>query len=911
MLSIRKVSIKSANYYMELAREDYYLSGGEPPGQWHGEGAASLGLEGAVTSAQFENLFQGFSPDGKTALVQNAGQKGGYHERVPGWDLTFSPPKSVSVCWAMATDDVRRAIERAQDQAVRTALTFMEDFAGFTRRGPGGKICEKATFCYALFEHGTSRAQEPQLHHHVICLNLAIRSDGTTGAVRSQALYDFRMAVGYIHSCELAFLLKRDVHLPIKKVDRWFEIDGVSPEVIDRYSTRRKEVVAYCDERGKYGAVEAQEAAIATRKPKEHIARDVLVRQWQANGEELGWGQEQMMKLRQGPGIVRDRTTEMALLTQCIRNAMAGNPAKWTKAEVIELVARAAQDSELSARQILAAIYRAEPKFARASLSPLEPEQHAEFTAALKAARKNAREDVTAKRDAELLLGDLEERLEKAFKEAQRNAETAEQKKDQPKDQEKVNDKPQDKSQDPAQDKTHEQTEEKAEQKKDQPKDQEKVKDKPQDKSQGTAQDKTREQTEEKAEGKAKEEEKARRKRSRGQKAKRPKQAKKAKRSKQRRSPFAIFRIRERTPRRGPPRWAIDLRFFSVEVRNKRVFPRAWECNPASKLRFPALVITPDRDPLGLKRRFTIPLDRTRARVLGKIGEVIRDTFAAGVRRILFIDDRLGSSSLDDGGWDSGSKRLFRSQVVIAKSVGRVWRALIKDWVRNGLKYPEDSLILTQTRIKADILNRITQQMRKKGGKIGKKRHMIGGCAVHDNDRIIFRSGNRTYGTEPKDVGTVTKINSVLIRVLLDNGKTVEVPVKSRPSIELAYALAHQDAEKAKTRRAQILFEANDSAREMASILKQREKTPVRIYAMEENAEFFTTEGFARTRNQFREESKADRDQEETRRAERREEEKKRAEDERRREEKRREEEELRRNREQANSQSHSHGHSH
>ncbi len=281
------------------------------------------------------------------------------------------------------------------------------------------------------------------------------------------------------------------------------------------------------------------------------------------------------------------------------------------------------------------------------------------------------------------------------------------------------------------------------------------------------------------------------------------------------------------------------------------------------------------------------------------------------MRRIFFIDERLGSSSRDDEGWNSGSKRLYRSQVVIAKSASRVWRALIKDWVRDGLKYPEDNLILTQTRIKDDAMNRITQQMRKKGGKIGKKRTVIGGCGVHDNDRIIFRAGNRTFGIEPRDVGTVSKINSVLIRVLLDNGKTVEVPVKSCPSIALAYALAHQDAEKAKTQRAQILFEANDSAREMTSILKQREKTPVRIYTMAENAEFFTAEGYARTRSQFQDEKKEERERQEAQRAARDAEEKRQEAERRRQEEKRRQEEEERRSRAEANSQSHSHGHSH
>ncbi|MEO1718295.1 MAG: relaxase domain-containing protein, partial [Planctomycetota bacterium] len=37
------------SYYTQLAREDYYLEGGEPPGQWRGQGAEALSLFGEVS----------------------------------------------------------------------------------------------------------------------------------------------------------------------------------------------------------------------------------------------------------------------------------------------------------------------------------------------------------------------------------------------------------------------------------------------------------------------------------------------------------------------------------------------------------------------------------------------------------------------------------------------------------------------------------------------------------------------------------------------------------------------------------------------------------------------------------------------------------------------------------------------
>ena len=54
---------------------------------------------------------------------------------VAGYDLTFSPVKSVSTLWALADPRTAAAIERAHRAAVRDALRFIEEQALFTRTG--------------------------------------------------------------------------------------------------------------------------------------------------------------------------------------------------------------------------------------------------------------------------------------------------------------------------------------------------------------------------------------------------------------------------------------------------------------------------------------------------------------------------------------------------------------------------------------------------------------------------------------------------------------------------------------------------------------------------------------------------------------------------------------------------------
>jgi conjugative relaxase-like TrwC/TraI family protein len=886
MLSILKTSIGSADYYLNLAREDYYVNGGEPPGQWHGKGAELMGLTGQVQAEHFRNLFAGFSPSGKVAFVQNAGQRSGYHKRVPGWDLTFSVPKSVSVCWALASADERRAIERAFEESVRTALSMMEGFAGYSRRGVGGRIREKVGFCYAMFQHGTSRAQDPQLHCHVVCFNVGVREDMTTGALWTKALYEFKKTVGHLQRCELASLLRRDLQLPVKQVESWFEVEGVNLDLIDRFSTRRKEVLARCKAMGDYSAVAAEEAVRLTRQAKEHVPREQLFPQWREVGNEFGWTEKDVTRLRGATTRRVGPNNELGLLAEAVRTAMGKHQGTLTRAEVLEAVASVTQDSGLSARQIAAAVYSAAPKFRRSDGVKNE-RQLAEFAEAIKVGRKEAREQLRTIIEAQRRMIHLEARLKKAFEATQKKAAAKAQSREHLKAQDQEPS-PEPARADPIVEKktsgTHENTKEKS------------------------RTDKRKERGEHPGQ-KDKSKEESRRARERSKASKDQEQSAAKEKASQTKGPFASFRIRKEEPQQGPPRWAIDLRFFRLEVRDVQVFRSAPNWNPVSKLKLPGLVVTPNPDPLGLKRRFVLPLDRMRTRMERQVRETLAAVLATGVKQVLFRDDRVNSTRWNSSEWGLGEKRLRRSQIVIADTDLAAFRGLLNDWSGKAMKYPEDDLILTQTRKRAESLNKAAQKRRHKAGHIAKVGTLVGNTIVHQNDRIIFRRGKRSYGVEPDDLGTVTQINSIRLRVKLDSGKTVTIPTGSCPTIDLAYAVVHRDARKSRSRFAHVLFEANDAAQEMASIVKQCTNTPVRIYVASEHTQFFTADGLAQMRDQYGTEEETKRADQEKLRAAREAEERRQKEEDIRRETKRREEQERRRAQAQANSQSHGYSH--
>ncbi len=156
MMSIAQVrSAGSAgNYYTD--KDNYYVLGsmGE---RWAGRGAEQLGLQGSVDKDVFTRLLEGKLPDG----ADLSRMQDGSNKHRPGYDLTFSAPKSVSVMAMLGGD--KRLID-AHNQAVDFAVRQVEALAS-TRVMTDGQSETVLTgnLVMALFNHDTSRDQEPQL----------------------------------------------------------------------------------------------------------------------------------------------------------------------------------------------------------------------------------------------------------------------------------------------------------------------------------------------------------------------------------------------------------------------------------------------------------------------------------------------------------------------------------------------------------------------------------------------------------------------------------------------------------------------------------------------------------------------------------------------------------------------------
>ena len=258
--------------------------------RWHGGGAEALGLPERVSRRRFVALLEGHVPGTDIRLGRVVD---GEHQHRPGWDCTFSAPKSVSL-EALLHDN--KAVMRAHDASVRAALDWIEaEFLQTRGYDPatGRRPRVKADgLVAATFRHVASRNNDPQLHTHAVIANMTRNAAGEWRSVEPTLLQRNRRLIGAWYRNDLARRLGEMGYVLVPTQVGGlpsFELAGYSPAMLEAFSTRRRDILDYMADKGwKYDAKTAQAATLHTRKRKDEPAPGELSAMWKARAEALG-----------------------------------------------------------------------------------------------------------------------------------------------------------------------------------------------------------------------------------------------------------------------------------------------------------------------------------------------------------------------------------------------------------------------------------------------------------------------------------------------------------------------------------------------------------------------------------------------------------------------------------------------
>ena len=168
---------------------------------------------------------------------------------VAGYDLTFSPVKSVSALWAVAPRRVAAMIEQAHDAAVADTLRWIETDVAYTRTGRAGiRQVDVRGLVAAAFTHRDARSGDPDLHTHVAVSNKVQTLDGRWLALDGRVLHKAKVTASERYNTRLEAELSArlgvrfaardtaDGRRPVREITR------VDRRLNERWSSRRAQI---------------------------------------------------------------------------------------------------------------------------------------------------------------------------------------------------------------------------------------------------------------------------------------------------------------------------------------------------------------------------------------------------------------------------------------------------------------------------------------------------------------------------------------------------------------------------------------------------------------------------------------------------------------------------------------------
>ena len=328
MLSMTNVTsvASAASYYAE---DNYYSQDeNKAMSEWAGKGADILELSGPVDPADFVKVLSGELGDERLGRVLGKDADGELiRDHRPGFDVTLSAPKSVSI---VAEVGERGDVREAHEAAVTKVLEYIEKNLVGARVTEGGKTRFEQTgnLIAGRFAHTTSRDLDPQTHTHLVIANATMTESGHWRSISNELIYKHQKLLGQIYDSELAAgLREKGYRLESTQDGRW-EIAGITREQVEHFSQRSQAIKERLEKFGltreTANAAQREDAALRTRDSKSQVDHVALREEWKERAKDAGVDFEKIEAERKA-GMERptDPATTLEKADEAVKFAIA------------------------------------------------------------------------------------------------------------------------------------------------------------------------------------------------------------------------------------------------------------------------------------------------------------------------------------------------------------------------------------------------------------------------------------------------------------------------------------------------------------------------------------------------------------------------------------------------------------
>ena len=303
-----------------LSKEDYYLNDQELQGRMQGKLAERLVVAGPVTKEVFHALCDNIDPNTGQPLTPRTKEN-----RITGYDISFSCPKSVSILHGLSNDDhILTAFQSAVDATMRD---IERDSKTRVRQKGVNEDRDTGELLWSSFVHQTARPldgsmPDPQLHAHCFVFNATW--DDAERKVKAARFTDIKRDMPYYQEMFFKRLSDNlmDGGYQICRTDKSFEVEGIPQHVIEHFSKRTAEIEQAARDKGITDAKEKSELGARTRgrKQKGHCMAE-LKENWRQQISDLGQREESEGEriLRHAPAKLKEEPTPQ----HCVDHAIS------------------------------------------------------------------------------------------------------------------------------------------------------------------------------------------------------------------------------------------------------------------------------------------------------------------------------------------------------------------------------------------------------------------------------------------------------------------------------------------------------------------------------------------------------------------------------------------------------------
>lgn len=243
---------------------------------------------GPVDTKSFERILKGETLDGKRVGQRDnetAEAAAGRPHR-PGIDLTFSPPKDVSLLLYLGGD---KRILAAHRNAVDQTLKWTERNLAAARVREDGRPplpVKTGNLVVAKFEHDISREKDPQLHTHAVIANMTQTKDGRWRALHNDPLFRHAKLAGLAYDAAMREQLRNlgyKVNLESGKSGA-YSIEGVPAEAKAEFSRGAERIRTISKELDHVTPKTREAIALKSRPSKTSLTQDERSAAWKERG---------------------------------------------------------------------------------------------------------------------------------------------------------------------------------------------------------------------------------------------------------------------------------------------------------------------------------------------------------------------------------------------------------------------------------------------------------------------------------------------------------------------------------------------------------------------------------------------------------------------------------------------------